>query len=60
MNGFAIALKSELFIARHTFSSKLIVLAPAVLAVLQTLLEWITEAGQLRETTYCLTRPLMT
>ena len=45
MNGFAIALKSELFIARHTFSSKLIVLAPAVLAVLQTLLEWITEAG---------------
>ena len=45
MNGFAIALKSELFIARHTFSSKLIVLAPAVLAVLQTLLEWITETG---------------
>ena len=45
MNGFAIALKSELFIARHTFSSKLIVLAPAVLAILQTLLEWITEAG---------------
>ena len=45
MNGFAIALKSELFIARHTFSSKLIVLAPAVLAALQTLLEWITEAG---------------
>lgn len=45
MNGFAVALKSELFIARHTFSSKLIVLAPAVLAVLQTLLEWITEAG---------------
>jgi ABC-type transport system involved in multi-copper enzyme maturation permease subunit len=45
MNGFAIALQSELFIARHTFSSKLIVLAPAVLAVLQTLLKWITEAG---------------
>ena len=45
MNGFAVALKSELFIARHTFSSKLIVLAPALLAVLQTLLEWITEAG---------------
>ena len=45
MNGFAVALKSELFIARHTFSSKLIVLAPALLAVLQTLLEWITETG---------------
>ncbi|MDG2140296.1 MAG: ABC transporter permease subunit [Gammaproteobacteria bacterium] len=45
MNGFAIALTSELFIARHTFSSKLIVLAPAVLSVLQTLLESITEAG---------------
>ncbi|NKB32575.1 MAG: hypothetical protein GKR91_05705 [Pseudomonadales bacterium] len=46
MNGFLTALKSELFIALRTFASKLILLAPALIIVLQNLLLWITETGQ--------------
>ena len=45
MNGFVIALKSELFIARNTFSSKFILFAPAAFAILQSLLTWLTEVG---------------
>ncbi len=46
MNGFLTALKSELFIALRTFSSKLILLAPALIVALQNLLLWVTETGQ--------------
>jgi len=45
MNGFVTALKSELFIARNTFSSKFILFAPAAFAILQSLLTWLTEIG---------------
>ena len=45
MNGFVIALKSELFIARNTFSSKFILFAPAAFTILQSLLTWLTEIG---------------
>lgn len=45
MNGFVTALKSELFIARNTFSSKFILFAPAAFAILQSLLTWLTEVG---------------
>lgn len=46
MNGFLVAIKSEIFIALRTFSSKLILLAPALIVILQNLLLWITETGQ--------------
>ena len=46
MNGFVTALKSELFIALRTFASKLILLAPALVVILQNVLLWITETGQ--------------
>ena len=46
MNGFFVALKSEMFIARHTLSSKLIVIAPALIIILQNLLLWVTTTGQ--------------
>ena len=45
MNGFVTALKSELLVARNTFSSKFILFAPAVFAILQSLLVWATETG---------------
>ena len=45
MNGFVTALKSELFVVRNTFSSKFILFAPAVFAILQSLLVWVTETG---------------
>jgi len=45
MNGFVTALKSELFIARNTFSSKFILFAPAAFAILQSLLTWLAEIG---------------
>ncbi len=46
MNGLLIAIKSELFIALRTFSSKLIVAAPALIAAAQLLLVKLTEASQ--------------
>ena len=46
MNGFRIALRCETFIALHTFSSKLIVLAPSLVVVLQFLLLRLTEASR--------------
>jgi ABC-type transport system involved in multi-copper enzyme maturation permease subunit len=46
MSGFLTALRSEFFIARRTFASKLIVIAPALIIVLQNLLLWVTETGQ--------------
>lgn len=46
MNGFLTALRSELFIGKNTFSSKLILLAPALIIAMQNALLWVTEAGQ--------------
>lgn len=46
MNGLLVAIRCELFVALRTFSSKLIVLAPALLAAAQLLLVKLTEAGQ--------------
>ncbi|MEX0964503.1 MAG: ABC transporter permease subunit [Pseudohongiellaceae bacterium] len=46
MNGLRIALRSELFIALRSFASKLIVLAPTLLASAQLLLVKLTETGQ--------------
>lgn len=46
MNGLLIAIKSEIFIAQRTFASKLIITAPALVAVAQLLLVKLTEAGQ--------------
>ena len=46
MNGLLVAIRCELFVALRTFSSKLIVLAPALLAAAQQLLVKLTEAGQ--------------
>ena len=43
MNGLRIALKCE---ALHTFSGKLILLAPTIVVTLQFLLLRLTEAGQ--------------
>jgi ABC-type transport system involved in multi-copper enzyme maturation permease subunit len=46
MNGLLVALRSEIFIALRTFASKLIVIAPALVAAAQLLLVKLTEAGQ--------------
>ena len=46
MNGFLIALKSELFIALRTFSNKLILVAPALLISLQNITLWLAERGR--------------
>jgi len=46
VNGLLIAIKSELFVALRTFASKLIVLAPAMIAAAQLMLVKLTEAGQ--------------
>ena len=46
MNGLRIALKCEAFVALHTFSGKLILLAPTIVVTLQFLLLRLTEAGQ--------------
>ncbi|MDP6414925.1 MAG: ABC transporter permease subunit [Gammaproteobacteria bacterium] len=46
MNGLLTAMKCEVFVALRTFSSKLIVLAPALVILLQFLILRLTEAGQ--------------
>lgn len=46
MNGLLVAIRSEIFVALRTFSSKLIVLAPTLIAIAQLLLVKLTEAGQ--------------
>ncbi|MDA1370007.1 MAG: ABC transporter permease subunit [Proteobacteria bacterium] len=46
MNGLLTALRCEIFVALRTFSSKLIVLAPAGIVILQYILLRLTEAGQ--------------
>ena len=46
MNGLRTALKCEAFITLHTFSGKLILLAPSIVVILQFLLLRLTEAGQ--------------
>ena len=46
MNGLLTALRCEIFVALRTFSSKLIVLAPAGIVILQYVLLRLTEAGQ--------------
>lgn len=46
MNGVLRAIRSEIFVARHTFPSKLVLLAPTLVVVLQTLIVKITETSQ--------------
>jgi len=46
MNGLLVAIRSELFIALRSFASKLILLAPTLLAAAQLLLVKLNEAGQ--------------
>jgi len=46
MNNLLVAIKLELFVALRTFASKLIVLAPALVAVAQLLLVKLTAASQ--------------
>lgn len=46
MNGLLVAIKSEIFVALRSFASKLIVIAPALIAAAQQLLVKITEASQ--------------
>jgi ABC-type transport system involved in multi-copper enzyme maturation permease subunit len=46
MNGLLTAIRSELFVSLRTFSSKLIILAPALIALAQLFIVKLTEAGQ--------------
>lgn len=46
MNGLVTAIRAELYVALHSFSSKLVIAIPASIALLQYLLAWLTEAGQ--------------
>ena len=46
MNGLLVAIKSEFFVALRSFASKLIVVAPALIAAAQLLLVKLTEAGE--------------
>lgn len=46
MNGFGIALRAEIFVALRSFASKLIVLAPSIIVVLQYSVIKVTETGQ--------------
>lgn len=46
MNGVLKAIRSEIFVARHTFPSKLVLLAPTLVVVLQILIVKITETSQ--------------
>lgn len=46
MNGLLVALRSEFFVALRSFSGKLLVIAPAMVAAAQLLLVKLTEAGQ--------------
>ncbi len=46
MNGLLVAIKAELFIAMRTFASKLIVLAPALIAAVQLFIVKLGETGQ--------------
>ena len=46
MSGLLTALRCEIFVALRTFSSRLIVLAPAGIVILQYILLRLTEAGQ--------------
>ena len=45
MSGFITALKSELFVAKHTFVSKLVLISPALVAAFQNFFTWIVDAG---------------
>ena len=45
MNGFLIALRSELFVALHTLGSKLVVFMPALLVLIQYLLSKLRDTG---------------
>lgn len=46
MNGLLAAIRAELYVALRSFSSKLVVIAPAAIALLQYLLTKLTETGQ--------------
>lgn len=45
MNGFTAALRSELFVARHTLGARLVVVIPLILVLLQFLFTKLGEAG---------------
>ncbi len=45
MNGFTAALRSELFVARHTLGVRLIIVVPVILVLLQYLFTKLGEAG---------------
>ncbi len=45
MNGFLVALKAEIFVARYTLGSKLVLLTPSLLVMLQYLLVKLTDAS---------------
>ena len=45
MSGFITALKSELFVAKHTFVSKLVLISPAFVAAVQNSFTWFMDAG---------------
>ncbi|PCJ23707.1 MAG: hypothetical protein COA96_11180 [SAR86 cluster bacterium] len=46
MNGLLTAIRSEIFVALHTFASKLIVLAPALIVLLQSIIVKLSTASQ--------------
>lgn len=46
MNGLVAAIKAELYVALHSFSSKLVIVIPFTIALLQYLLTKLTETGQ--------------
>jgi hypothetical protein len=46
VNGLLVAIRSEIFVALRTFSSKLLLLAPALFATVQLLLVKLRESGQ--------------
>jgi len=46
MNGLIPAIKAELYVALHSFSSKLVIVIPACIALLQYLLTKLSETGQ--------------
>ena len=45
MNGFMTALRSEIFVAKHTFVSKLALIFPALIVVTQNFFSWVADTG---------------
>ncbi len=45
MSGFIAALRSEFFVAKHTFASKLTLISPALLVMTQNFFTWLADTG---------------